>query len=208
MGNTVVFLIRHGEIDNPRNIIYGSNIEMQLANTGKDQMQRLAAKILKSGNVPSKIFSSPLQRTMESSNILASIWGISDIQVEEDLKDSYVPALAGQPTSVLAKLRSKGEDAYSDELRKQGNESRQDIATRMFRAYQKAISNISDSIALVSHGDPILFLLYKLENPDSSEIPMADIIKNTIDYLSKGHAWKLLLDEKANLLSKEIITPL
>lgn len=208
MNKKIVYLIRHGEIDNPRNILYGSNIEMRLADTGRTQMRNLAKKILKSGNVPSKIYSSPLQRTIESSNILGDVWEISDIQLEEDLKDSYIPALAGKPSSVLTEIRRKGEDEYSEEFVKNGNESRENLAERMFGVYKKSILEKRGCIAIVSHGNPILFLLYRIENPDSSKIPNVEKVKKTIPYLHKGYAWKLFLDEKTNLLSKEIVTPL
>lgn len=206
MKNTIVYIIRHGEIDNPRNIVYGSNIEMQLSDKGRTQIQNLGLRILESGIIPSRIYSSTLDRALESANILAKTLKISDIQKYSNLKDSFFPAIAGKPINIISELYKKRQDGYSPEFVRQGNESREDIVNRMFSFYTKAISSGKNCIALVSHGDPIRFLLYKIENPNSSSIPGMDVLSK-IDYLPKGRAWKLSLDDKGNFLSKELISP-
>ena len=201
MKNTTIFLVRHGEIDNPRNIIYGSNIEMKLSDKGRMQIKKLAFQILKSGIIPSKIYSSNLERAVESATILAKVLGVLDIRKESDLKDSFVPAIAGKPISFINDLHSRGLDEYNEKFLEHGNESREDVTNRMFRVYQKAIFQSQKCVVLVSHGDPIRFLLYKLENPESLLIPGMNILAKT-DYLPKGHAWKLLLNDQGDLLSK------
>ena len=201
-----IYIVRHGEIDNPKSIAYGSNIEMQLSDKGRMQVQNLGLQILKSEVIPSIIYSSTLDRGIESASILAKTLGIARIEKDPNLKDSFIPALAGKPITLFDELYSKGQDGYGIEFVKQGNESREGIINRMFSAYKKAISNGEECVVLVSHGDPIRLLLYKLENPDSTIIPGMDILSK-VDYLPKGHAWKLALNEQGNLLSKELISP-
>lgn len=206
MKKIIAYIVRHGEIDNPRKIAYGSNIEMSLSDKGRMQIQNLGLRILESGIIPSIIYSSILERGLESASILSKTLGVLNIERDPNLKDSYMPALAGKPISIFDELYGKGQDEYGPEFVKQGNESREEIINRMFGVYEKAILSGKDCVALVSHGDPIRFLLYKLENPDSTVIPGMNVLSKT-DYLPKGHAWKLSLDEQGNFLSKELISP-
>ena len=203
--NTTVFLIRHGKIDNPNNIVYGSNIEMHLTDEGRIQFKHFAIRIRESGEIPSKIISSPLERAVDSARILAKEWDIAEIEKEPDLKDCFIPAVAGKKLGFLDELYKKGTDEYSEEFVKLGNESREDIGDRMLRVFNKAILENSTT-ALVSHGDPIFFLMYKLENPNS-QIPTMSLSKRMSEYLEKGHAWKLVIDGGGKILSKERISP-
>lgn len=206
MNNKILYIVRHGEIYNPNNIIYGSNIEMQLTDEGRNQIKNLALHIVELGVIPSKIYTSNLERALESAAILAKTWGISNIEKDSNLKDSFVPVIAGKSINFIKELYAKGVDEYGGDFVKQGNESHEDITIRMFDVYKKAVAQNKKCIALVSHGDPIRFLIYRLENPDSSTIPGMNMLEKT-DYLPKGHAWKLFVNEYGSLLSKEIIKP-
>ena len=82
-----------------------------------------------------------------------------------------------------------------------------ELKNMMMEVFKNAVAQ-SPTTALVSHGDPIFFLMFKLENP-GTQIPLmtrADI-DEIPGYLPKGHAWKLNIDEYGSILSKEFITP-
>jgi len=198
-------VVRHGKLINPHNILYGDTIEMELSPEGKEQIKLLAQSIKKNGPIPTKIYTSFLERTVESSNILAEVLHVDNVQIEKDLRDSHVPGVAGKPKSVRLELHKNGRDEYEGEFLKTGGESRKDIVDRMYGVFKRAFDeNAAGCSALVSHGDPIRLLLYKIENPQSSEIEsMAKLA--SFDYLPKGCAWKLELDSQGSLLSKTLI---
>lgn len=121
---TTVFLIRHGEIDNPEKVFYGRTINLALNAEGKNQIKTVAQKIKDKGFQIKKIYSSPLKRTLESSKIIAQVFKLSpkDIIIEEDLIEVDVPALVGKKIALKDKIYARGADEYDEEFIKLGNE--------------------------------------------------------------------------------------
>lgn len=208
MHETIIYIIRHGDILNPNNVLYGDVIELELSDEGREQIKKLALIIKASGIIPCKIYTSYLERTADSSNILAQILEINDIEFEIGLADSHIPAVAGKPKTVRYEIHKTGHDEYEGKYVEKGNESRKQVVDRMFSVFKKAFSqNLGKCAAIVSHGDPIRFLLFKLENPNSEKIEsMAKLV--TFDYLPKGCAWKLTLNSRGELNSKVLIESL
>ena len=66
-----IYLVRHGEVYNPRNIIYGNLPGYSLSKNGILQIQNVADQLFDKTNNPI-IFSSPLERAIESAEIISS----------------------------------------------------------------------------------------------------------------------------------------
>lgn len=209
MQNTVVFLIRHGEIDNPKQIIYGQNIDLALNDKGRKQILNLAKTIQKKGYHPSKIFSSPLSRAADSAKILQEFFRIPKSQfiIDKRLADNNIPVFAGKPIVELTKLYKKGIDEYDDQFVKKGNESKQDIINRMCSVFQRINNgNLGKTIIVVSHGDPIRLLMFKLANKKLKDIPLAGSREfRKIDYVEKGEAWRIIINKDYKIIDKELI---
>ncbi|MER7131461.1 histidine phosphatase family protein [Streptosporangium saharense] len=71
---TVVHLLRHGEVHNPANILYGRLPGYHLSETGK-QMAEMVAKSV-AGRDITALFSSPLERAQETVAPIASSFGL------------------------------------------------------------------------------------------------------------------------------------
>lgn len=200
--NTTIFLIRHGQIDNPKNVIYGGNLELKLTEEGGKQIEEIARKIKKMGFNITKIYSSPMKRTISSSKIIEKVFGLkTGIILEKDLKDVNIPALAGKSLSLRKQILKKGEDEYSNHYVKMGNESRDSIANRMTRTFYKiAKENNGKTVAILSHGDPLRFLLYRLDKP-SGKVPGMNILIKT-GYPKKGEAVKVVLNKNLKVVEK------
>ncbi len=205
MSETIVFLIRHGEIENPKKVLYGSNIDFPLNDTGRGQINQVAEKIKKIGEIPHIIYTSPLIRAEQSSQIIAGKFGLEDsIRIEDNLKDVNIPALAGKPFTIRKELHAQGLDEYSEKFVSMGNESRKQVVDRMKKVFRKIVSgNKGKIIVIISHGDPIQFLLYSLEHP-TVEIPSMDTIANQ-NYPPKGSVVRLVIDENGSLTKKTIL---
>lgn len=194
---TTVFLIRHGLIDNPKNIMYGRNIDFKLSREGEKQVLALALKIKNSGNKIEKIYSSPLTRAIQSSKIIGNVFRIKEVNLVEDLTDTNISALFGFP-------RSKQVLTFKPEYIKKGNEHPWEIIKRMRRAFYKITkNNLGSSFAIVGHGDPLRFLLYTLVHPDNDKPAIKSLIHSK--YIHKGTAVRLVI-EKNRILEKEIIS--
>ena len=76
MSSIRVHLIRHGEVENPDGILYGRLEGFRLSERGR-KMAELAAEYLHESGVDiSRIIASPLQRTRESAEPIASRYGL------------------------------------------------------------------------------------------------------------------------------------
>lgn len=201
---TTVFLIRHGEIDNPKNIMYGRNIDLELSESGKKQIHSLARRFKEHKIKIEKIYTSPLKRALESARILTSELGLKNPIVEQKLTDINIPFLAGKSMEERKKIHSSGMDEYSDIYVKLGNESRNHVINRVKNAFEKIFSeNKGRVIAIVSHGDPLQFLLYALFHP-GEKIPSMNVLAKQ-NYPPKGSAVQLVIDDRMKILNRKEI---
>lgn len=209
MQSTVVFFVRHGEIDNQKQIVYGQNIDLPLNAKGKKQILNLAKIIQKKGYHPSKIFSSHLSRAVDSAKILLEFFSIQKSQflIDKGLGDNNIPVFAGKPILELTKLYKKGIDEYNEQFVKKGNESKQDIIDRMYYVFQRIINgNLGKTVIVVSHGDPIRLLMFKLVNRKLKDIPLAGSREfRKIDYVEKGEAWRVVISNDHKIVDKDLI---
>lgn len=204
MGTTTVYFVRHGEISNPQNIYYGRSFDFPLTPEGEQDIYQLAFKLREQKIKFDAIYSSPLLRTRTTARILAEILGTPETYVEDDLNDVNIPALVGKPLSLRDKIHSKGADEYSEKYLREGNESRNDIVNRMYQAFEKIRKNeLGKTICLVSHGDPLRFLLYRLLSKRKT-IPSANILTK-IYYPPKGGGWRMSFDAKGKVLNLQLL---
>lgn len=79
---TVVHLLRHGEVHNPANVLYGRLPDYHLSDNGR-QMAETVAKTV-AGRDVTALFSSPLERAQETAAPFAAIFHL-DVTVDERL---------------------------------------------------------------------------------------------------------------------------
>lgn len=202
---TTVFLVRHGEIDNPKDIIYGRDVDLKLSLKGINQISALAKKLDNLDSKISKIYSSPLLRARQSSDILFKILKLKGrILIEDNFTDADMPALVGKPMKLLRKMKRMGTDQYQKKYIKLGNESSDHVIKRVKNAFFKILkSNQGKTIIILSHGDPIRFLLFCLLNPGKKVPPIIKLAKEF--FPAKGSAVRLVL-ENGRVLEKEYIS--
>jgi broad specificity phosphatase PhoE len=83
---TVVHLLRHGEVENPRGVIYGRLPDFHLSEDGR-MMAKAAADFFAERDVVA-IFSSPLDRARETAEPLAERFGIEPV-IDERLIEPW-----------------------------------------------------------------------------------------------------------------------
>jgi len=164
MTETKIYLIRHGEIDNPRDVYYGRLPGFQLSEEGRAQVGQLVEILRSKGIRLDAIYTSPLERALQSAQIISEILGNVRISETEDLYDTYIPSLEGKPMSIL---RAKGfKNEYGKEFRTEDSETAHDVIERTKKFLDEVKKkHPGGSIALVSHGDQIRFMLWELQNP-------------------------------------------
>ncbi|MCY4146220.1 MAG: histidine phosphatase family protein [Chloroflexi bacterium] len=147
---TTLYLLRHGEVHNPENILYGRLPGYRLSAAGKAQA-RAAGEWLADKAVCA-IYCSPMQRAQETAAIIANYVSGSMPTIDPRINEVHTPH-AGQPTAELAK---GGWDLYT------GNqppyETPQVVLERVLDFFDLVRKrHAGKTAAAVGHGDILVF---------------------------------------------------
>jgi len=156
---TVIYFLRHGEVENPKKILYGRLPGFGLSQNGKKRIEELAGELAETHI--DYIYCSPLRRARETAEIvnrkLHKKLKISRLLIEVRLIHQ------GMPLDTFK--RDIQPTLYEDHFIKQGQESIKSQEDRMMRFVKNMQKRHSGkTILAISHGDPILVLKAKILN--------------------------------------------
>lgn len=147
-----VLLIRHGETQWNREVIWRGRADVPLGDRGREQARLLAEAW--AARPIGAIYSSPLARARETAEPLAAAAGLA-VQIDERLVDMSFGEWEGQP---LADVQARWPDLYQTwrsrpgEFRAPGGESLAEVAGRAWPALEEmAARHAEQTVALVSH---------------------------------------------------------
>ena len=195
-----IIVIRHGELDNPKRIVYNRDEVMKkeeiihLSDYGKEQMRLLGELIKKRKFRVAKIFHSPETRVRESTHELNKILRVIDVAVKKELDEVYGPGGYIEGINIDQWENDMRGDAY-DESRwgKYHHEKPEEIIKRMEKIFWEIERSlkIGETGILVSHGDPIAWWInYKLRS---------------LFYPKKGEAIVVIVDSQGKIFSHYIL---
>jgi len=200
MSRTTVYLIRHGDVEpqfspDRRRVLYGP--EAVLSDTGRAKAQQLAEKMTGIGPMAA-IYTSPYPRASETARIIAQAFGINMI-TDDRLHDTLVPKLWGVR---LDEVLKRGPNSFWDSPT-EGQETPAQIDARMFATFNEIIKAYEGkSLAIVSHGDPIKILYYRLYHRKGALPPMQDLKKCE---LGNAESCRLVLDAESSVKEEEFL---
>ena len=153
---TVIYLVRHGEVHNPEGIFYERLPGFHLSDLGVAQVHELG-KFLSDKGV-SAIYASPLERTRQTADIIASYQ--RGVAVTHDKRLLEVSSMIrGQKQVDLALERW---NFYKLKYTKLGGEKLSDIWKRIGSFFKETVrKHKGQAIVVVSHGDPIMISMVK-----------------------------------------------
>lgn len=185
---TTFFLIRHGANDFVGKSIAGRMPGVHLNAEGRRQAGRLAEKL--SREPIQKIFSSPLERAIETAKPLAERLGLQ-IQISEAFNEIDFGDWTGLSLDELSPLAEwRRWNSLRTGTRIPNGELILEVQTRMVKEIEQIRrENPNGSVAIFSHGDPIrsalfYFLGVSLDSFQRVEISPASISVLTIDEYS------------------------
>src|SRR3989344_3550526 len=166
--NTIVYLIRHGEVEykydsKGRKLIYGR--DGYLSHEGEKQITRLAQKLKKEGVRFDALYTSPFTRAIESTQILFTILGETHVRVRKGLHDAWAPGWMG---GTMEELEKVGGNVYSQPLRSEDQETVEEIKSRIETTFNEILKEArGKTIGVVGHGDTTRALIGTIlgENP-------------------------------------------
>lgn len=147
---TTVLLVRHTEVHNPGNVLYGRLPRFRLSDKGVEQAKR-TAEVIKDEPV-THIYTSPLLRAKQTARLLGAKFVRAPIDSTWLLAE-IASSWQGTPMSEFAPDSTVYEDR-----RVPGDESERRVAARMRRFLRlMCVRHPEETVVGVSHGDPIKF---------------------------------------------------
>lgn len=148
---TLVLMVRHTDVHNPTDIIYGRLPRFRLSTTGEEQAEK-TVQFLKARPVD-RIVSSPQLRARQTAEIIRS--GLDHERVHRSrLIAEVLTGYQGQPNKILT-----GKINFYEPLARPTDESIAMIFTRMHRFLEQTRSSYAGRTTVaVSHADAIMIL--------------------------------------------------
>lgn len=147
---TIVYLIRHGAYENPKQILHGRLPGFPLSAGGKQMAGRLATYLAKKPIVA--VYSSRLTRAYQTANIIAKKFHKA-VVTDRRLLDIRTP-LQGKPKAFIDSIDS---NFYRPTYIRAGGECLKDAYKRVDQLIRvKVREHAGKQFVVVSHGDPIM----------------------------------------------------
>ena len=153
-----IYLLRHGEVENPKNVLYGRLPDFHLSEQGRVHIKRTAEEFI--GKNIKKIYSSPLERAVETSKIVLEVLGLkeTDLIIDERLIESQADKWQGTDLEVYKKTV-----VYSMSPKTQTEvELISHAGDRVLSVINGPIKDRGEDVVVVSHGDPLVGALINL----------------------------------------------
>lgn len=189
--NTFFYFIRHGEVYNPKKILYGRLPNFSLSQNGKGKIED-AANYFKNKKID-VLYASPLLRARQTAGILGNTLGrkvrFSRLLIEVKLIFEGI-SLERYKKEIQPLL-------YTGKYIKKGQESIEEIRKRMMKFIAITAKKFpGKTILVVSHGDPITIL-----KAESCKQEFTWEYKNA-NYLQAGEWIKFAYDGKKLFLAE------
>lgn len=175
---TTIHLIRHGEVHNPQAIYYGRLPGFHLSETGRLQAQA-TAKVLRANGLD-VLYTSPLERAVETAEIIAQENGGIRWRLSDAIKEVHSP-FDGQPIRLMA---DRNWDVYA------GAPPPYEQPADVLRRVQEFVRQVrrehrGERVALITHGDVIMFMtLWANGLPLTAEAKQAFYFPDYLGYAS------------------------
>jgi broad specificity phosphatase PhoE len=151
---TTVHLVRHGQVENPKGVIYGRLPGFHLSQVGTQQAEAAADRLAQTDI--GALWASPLERAQETAQAIAALHSV-EVVTDERLTESRT-TLEGAAHNLGTFLRSpRNWFPLRNPWRPSWGESFADIRHRMLEAITDAIAAADGrDVVIVSHQTPVL----------------------------------------------------
>lgn len=199
-----ILIIRHGELENPTGTVYNRDSVtkaddiIHISKKGEQQLHLLALEIKKQNKVPDILWSSPETRARESAEILLNELGLNHIEIMPDLDDVYAPGPYLERMTMKQFQANNVNNYDKTQWAKYKHETAKAVTERMLGLVKRIVIDlINDQVgAMISHGDPIAFLLNYLQ---TGKIPNPKNIRKMM-YPPKGSATMLTYSDMGDFI--------
>lgn len=177
-------MVRHAEVHNPADILYGRLPRFRLSGGGRKQAEE-TARFLSSRRL-SAIYTSPLLRARQTAQALTQYHPGVPLHVTRKLLEVRT-SYQGEPNSIL-----KPGFSFYEPKRAEDDESMEDVWLRM-RGFLSMVSRRhgGEAVAAVSHGDPITILRVGLLG-----LPLTSASLHSVVYAERASVTEVVLEAR------------
>jgi broad specificity phosphatase PhoE len=197
---THIYLIRHGEVFNPKKILYGRLPGFGLSENGKREIEQ-TAHFLKSKHID-LIYSSPLLRAKQTARIIQKKINLS----QNNTSKKVLEVRTSFQGRLFADLAPDQSDVYFSPDRAKTDETFVQIASRMQNFIDElAKKHPGKHIAVISHGDPIMLLAAAIK-----KLPLVfESIREgeKFSYIKHGEVYEITISNEGGKTIKSIFQP-
>jgi broad specificity phosphatase PhoE len=157
-----VIFLRHGESVGVQNKVLQGHVDFPLTANGRTQIQTLADFWLKNQQTFDRVFTSPLKRARETSEIIASVLGIPEVYEEPLWMERDFGKGEGVDLQVIADwYQSKPHPTVFEPIYETG-ETEWQVHQRASSAIEKLMTLPEGRYLIVSHGNVINAALHTI----------------------------------------------
>jgi probable phosphomutase (TIGR03848 family) len=151
---TVLLLVRHGTTDLTGKTLYGRSGDIHLSDEGRRQAENLGRRLAPLR--PAALYSSPIERCMQTAQLVARACGLEPQEVPELMEIDY-GRWTGRSFASLARTKLwRRVHRIPSGARFPGGETLPEAQHRVVSGLEKIVERHPRGlIAVVSHGDPI-----------------------------------------------------
>lgn len=194
---TTIYFVRHGQTENPNNIIYGRMPGFPLNKLGQEQSKK-AGTYLASFKI-THIYTSPLERCFETANLISEFFPNAPITHSFDLNEVESEGWQGTKAEELF-TNLKYELFINEPEANMATENLTRLAQRINNFTQELLTkHKGESIICVTHEFTMLALKLFLEN-----LPLKSLKTYQIH---TGSIMSVNFDDTGKFVKTEIITP-
>lgn len=154
MARTRLLLVRHGETDDNKNLVFQGQLGLGLNDLGREQAGRLAMRLSSTRERPVALVTSDLDRARETAEILGRTLELSPSH-DPDLREVYLGAWQGLTYSAITERFPDEWAAWraGRDIRRGGGETYAELGERVSRAMLRiAQDHPGATSVVVSHG--------------------------------------------------------
>ena len=198
MKPTTVFFVRHGEVYNPKDIVYLRSPRFRLSERGVQEVETTARYLRK--EPISVIYSSPMLRARQTAKILQNYHPTAPIHISRyinELKSSW----QGSSRDAMNQIDWN----FYDNRQHPADETREDVAARVQQqARQTLRRHGGESVVWVAHGDVVIIATLW-----GKGLPLTDLAKyKGANYIGHASVTKFVFEPGRELpVSVEYVDP-
>lgn len=205
MRPTKLLLVRHGETDDNKNLVFQGQEGRGLNARGRDQAARLAARFVAAKIRPAALVSSDLDRARETADILGRAVGLT-AALDPDLREVFLGGWQGLDHEQIAARFPDEWAAWQrgDDVRRGGGETYADLGDRVTGAIERiAAGHPGEVVAVVSHGAAIKAFVGRVLGLGTAGLRTFRVASNTgvtvVERSAEGVARLLVWNDAAHL---------